>query len=576
MSNKTLYVTAYIDVGIGEPHKTSTWRINQFQTLYNSISIHSDIVIFVCSNTIPLLSAIYNSNPRVKLILFDYSVDSWIYRECLPYSNKLPSNRNTIKDTFLFLCLNQMKIEFVYKALEKTNGQYTHYAWFDFNLPHVFKTPLLTSGLLKSMASFTSSSFLAIPGCIKEKILPSPHYVHWRFCGGVFIGDAASIVNFHTLYVKHFANILKSVDHLTWEVNIWAELEYVHGLHVDWYSADHNDSIIRFPTRLYARKFGGVKQTYNYPYMKDYNPSSAAFICVQTSNSTALPLLVTRYVNYTIVSGGRFVINDAQNIIRTKNIISVLSADLSHTISNVILGEDALGLTANLDARYVGLEDMRIFINPNTGGLEFMAASASYTVDGTIRIVHGVVNLRTCQVECGRLLQPPAHTNCEKNWIPIYVGRDLPNKDRQKWIYRWHPYEIGHLEGDLLVIERSTIVPNLLFERVRGSSVPVWSPYYGCYLCVVHYAERGETGLEYYHMLVKLAADTYDIVGWSTPFYFTRIGIQYCYGFAVLDKMADDAGEIYGFWFSENDGNPGFIKNYSNQFFFVEVGDRDA
>jgi hypothetical protein len=36
-------------------------------------------------------------------------------------------------------------------------------------------------------------------------------------------------------------------------------------------------------------------------------------------------------------------------------------------------------------------------------------------------------------------------------------------------------------------------------------------------------------------------------------FHFTKVGIQYCIGFTIMDdgKMA--------FWFSEHDGNPGLI-----------------
>ena len=105
-----------------------------------------------------------------------------------------------------------------------------------------------------------------------------------------------------------------------------------------------------------------------------------------------------------------------------------------------------------------------------------------------------------------------------------------------------------------------------MFEKVRGSTVAVWSDTDACYICVVHWTNTSAEGaLQYYHMLVKLDV-TYEVMSWSQPFHFFNLQIQYCLGFAI-----DDLTKTYGFWFSENDGNPKFMRSCSSQFFFQRV-----
>jgi hypothetical protein len=76
---------------------------------------------------------------------------------------------------------------------------------------------------------------------------------------------------------------------------------------------------------------------------------------------------------------------------------------------------------------------------------------------------------------------------------------------------------------------------------------------------VVHYCEHvhGAKTLAYYHMLVKLDKEFIPFE-WSNVFHFNRVGIQYCIGFTILD-------EGFAFWFSEHDGNPGFLRIYTGE-----------
>jgi hypothetical protein len=294
---------------------------------------------------------------------------------------------------------------------------------------------------------------------------------------------------------------------------------------------------------------------YDYPEVPGFFPSSASY--VQCENKS---VLVTRYVNYKIGPGGRYTVFHPSGQLQTRNLMSTLSDDFISIIDSQFLDDSTIGIPTYMEgARYVGLEDVRAFKD-----IEFVASSASYTQDHSIRIVRGVI--RDGKIESGIVLQPPngIYTPCEKNWIPILGNKSKPDS----YIYRWHPYEIVCADNKGITnIISSKVIPNTLFEKVRGSTVPMWSD--SCYICVVHWTEEQRAGgtLEYYHMLVKLD-ETYNVIAWSQPFHFTRIGIQYCLGFTMVDA------KTYGFWFSENDGNPQFMRSCSSQFSFVGLDGR--
>ena len=190
--------------------------------------------------------------------------------------------------------------------------------------------------------------------------------------------------------------------------------------------------------------------------------------------------------------------------------------------------------------------------------LKYVATNKSYHKGQKIRIMTGNYSASMAMFESGQVLEPPTDTYCEKNWIPI--GIDDTNK-KERFIYSWAPFEIGELDGDTLKIVLQKPVEDMLLQKVRGSTTPVWSKKDQCFYCVVHYCEHihGAKTLAYYHMLVKMDKDFIPFE-WSKVFHFNRIGIQYCIGFTILEEEEEEEEEsnTFAFWFSEHDGNPGF------------------
>jgi len=546
------FVTAVIDTRSSVKEETLQFKMDHLSQLL--FLLKEPIQIFADRGCAEILKNKYKDCENVKIIVFSVEEESWIYQASMPYKNRLPLTRSATKDTFEHLVWTHMKVEFLQRAIENGEGIF---CWIDPHICHLFSDPLSTVNYLNylSMQKFAKEPFLALPGCWEPKV-PSVDFntVCWRFCGTFLLGDAASIGSLHTLYKHFYPTLLKERNVMTWDINMWAQMESEGVFNPKWYKANHDASIVGIPTSLYSQKLSESENTiveYAYPEVPGFFPSSASYIS---------KTLITRYVNYKIGPDGRYTVFHPLGQLQTINLLSTLSDDLNTLESSQFIDESIIGIPTYMEgARYVGLEDVRIFKSGDN--IEFVASSAAYTQDHSIRIVKGVI--RDGKFVSGVVLQPPngIYTPCEKNWIP------LPTKDC--YIYRWHPYEIIRADknGKTTTVS-SKVIPNTLFEKVRGSTVPVWSDVDSRYICVVHWTNESKGLLQYYHMLVKLDA-TYEVTAWSQPFHFSRIGIQYCLGFTI-----DNLTQTYEFWFSENDGNPQFMRSCSSQFVFLQLDGR--
>jgi hypothetical protein len=161
----------------------------------------------------------------------------------------LPSIRTVEKDTVHYLILQNAKPDFVYRAIQKNIFKTSHYYWIDFGIFHVIRDVPKAQAYLAETAKKECRKGLVIPGC------PAMHAdyfarICWRFCGGVFAGDAESLVTFYETVFCEYADIVKERG-LTWEVNLWAYLESQGKICPEWIQADHNDSILHLPESFF-------------------------------------------------------------------------------------------------------------------------------------------------------------------------------------------------------------------------------------------------------------------------------------------------------------------------------------
>jgi glycosyltransferase involved in cell wall biosynthesis len=138
------------------------------------------------------------------------------------------------KDTRDFLLLQNAKLDLL--ALAKKLDSSTHFAWIDFGVMKITKDP--TSFMTRLRELRPPPSCVLAPGCWNKAPRPA-EIVNWRFCGGFLLVDRESI----PALVERYHDVFRRMKRLTWEVNVWAEME-LRGQRFDWYEADHDDSLI--------------------------------------------------------------------------------------------------------------------------------------------------------------------------------------------------------------------------------------------------------------------------------------------------------------------------------------------
>lgn len=493
---------------------------------------------------------------HIQIQLFDIS-NAWVSKE-IAETLALPRQRNEAKDTFSFLTSGHYKHEMMASVLESGS---THYAWLDFNISKIFGNKTGFRDFFQWTHRFlrTDKPFLAIPGCWskldKEKPQDVLDHVHWRFCGGFFVGDAQSIRDFCQLYRDTFPPFLKEHQTLVWDFNFWSWMEtfYSERWNATWYKADHNDSIYLFSADHYTRVLENpiLKKEYDYPKIDTYYPTSASYLFYRGEH-----WLNTRYVNYWIYPNGCYQFHNGKRLIENKNMLSTLDPETWEPIFYKEVVED-LSFSVTPDTISVGLEDIRLYEWENQ--VKCIAATTGYSPNGKSRMMVGDYDVDTGVIRHGRILQPPhnAESWCEKNWIPLIHG------DKEQFIYKWNPLEIGRIDYETgeFVIEKIIPVSFPLFSKIKGSTVfyDVLSPrsMEDGLLGVVHFTEDYEPR-HYYHMLILLDRDTYSVKNYSETFCFEKLGVEYCIGFTPYERHGLDIK--YTFWISRHDRDPLMIQ----------------
>jgi len=529
------YVTALMRVYEDVPSsiKNLETRLEHFKRL---VDAHVPLVVYVCQEYYPVLQALYAEISHVQLNPFELE-DTWTYQICLPWIDRLPSIRNEPKDTFRFLTLMNAKVEFVAQCVIQNPFNTDHFAWIDFNVFHVLRDIPLATKRLQQLSSVTTDTVrLLLPGCWQPQSGWDGNRICWRFCGGFALGSAATFTNLFDLYKTHLTEYFTKSDCVSWEVNVWAYFEtaYPDQFRTDWYSGDHNDTILDVPLLrppiLKLQVLPNAKSgTYALPSLPNFEPTSSSFLMYNGQ-----PLLNVRYVNYRLTPEGRYIIHHPQGFLETQNVLCTLTEDLSAiTDSKWIANRVELPAT---DEQIQGIEDVRLW--PDTSGsLRFIATQRQWSPSKQNRMMIGFVGTDTYHT-CS-ILEPPFPTGCEKNWIPFVLdGKDVI-------IYQWQPFQIGIVQDNHLELIINRPMPPML-NGLKGSTP--FQPFEGHWIGVIHSSEEGSPR-KYYHYLIVLDRATGLPLKLSQKFIFSRIGIEFCIGFCL-------EGDRIRFWYSQHDRDP--------------------
>jgi hypothetical protein len=435
---------------------------------------------------------------------------------------------------------------------------------------------------------------------------------HWRFFGGIFAGHRTALAEFHDLCRDQFPLFLKQHRKLVWEINYWAWLEAQADTdfwkRVVRYTAEHNDTILsHFSEDVYASPPahqrlldmpGAISNVYDYTRIDHdidnepiFVPSSASYVYDPTRD---IHWLLTRYVNYSQDKWGCYTVRDPHRHIRTRNVLSRLvdsgmDPDIDMVPLDYIEVQDPIDLPINSALAtahnvYLGVEDVRIYLHGTE--LRFIGTTFEYADGSCLRMLEGVIDTESAKMTQSRVLDPPNWTYCEKNWTPVpsmtvpsMAVPSMTNADSNKdiyFVYKWSPMQIGKVRvptadgcattviGPTDIEMDPTADPNVtlpnklyivqthdisdpLFRRIKGSTT-FTRGIDGVLMGVVHFSIDGSPR-KYYHMLLSLDPDTLRPIKYSTPFYFDKIGIEFCIGFTTI-------GSAHHFWISRVDRDP--------------------
>ena len=242
-----------------------------------------------------------------------------------------------------------------------------------------------------------------------------------------------------------------------------------------------------------------------------FNSSSSCIIPDMTGNGYNMNI---RLVNYKIGERGNYLDCDP-NIITINKFIK-LTKEFKVTEDKIFINND------NLDRRYIGVEDIRIF-NENDNSLSFIGTG--YHENDKLGIVVGKYDINENILITNEIKPSFSNNNCEKNWVYVKY------KNETYVIYNWYPIQICKINGNKLELIESKIVPKI-FKYFRGSTCgfeynnEIWF-----ILHIVSY----ETPREYYHA-ITVFDKVLNLSRYSQPFKFEGEKIEYCLSLIVEEN----------------------------------------
>lgn len=249
------FVSAFLDLDEDRSDKSLKSVDNYFEHFSRLASTGISICLFMSKKYMEKIKDICDINPNIYLVSSPYEIyDTWTYKTTKLFPDiKLPEIRSSIKDTYNYLISQNSKFEFMEKAIQINPFNASHFSWIDFGICHIINSQKTLDKLYSFSESSLKDKIFAIPGCWDKNL--SDNFIneifirpYWRFCGGFFVGDKDSILDFVNCYRTYYTKFLQDKKILAWEVNIWTWMEYNNYLKPEFYEANHNDSMLLIPS----------------------------------------------------------------------------------------------------------------------------------------------------------------------------------------------------------------------------------------------------------------------------------------------------------------------------------------
>jgi tetratricopeptide (TPR) repeat protein len=259
------------------------------------------------------------------------------------------------------------------------------------------------------------------------------------------------------------------------------------------------------------------------PWANEFVSSTPSILSMDNGNTFFVNV---RYVNYRIGDQGEYINQDQ---IITKNVLAKLVQDEKgfwDKESEMILSYDVTH-----DNRYVGLEDVRLFLH---GGKIYYSANRGISengLDNKMVIEAGSIDTESGKTMDSCFLTMDGQRDIEKNWV-YFQG-----ENRKKMVYGWHPLILGTVEGSRFIKTHEFQTP-AFFRNLRNSTNgvyvndPVWGEEIWFIAHVVSYEDRRY----YYHMFIVLDKHTLALKKYTKMFTFEKEKVEYTLGFDYNKK----------------------------------------
>lgn len=229
-----LFVSSLYDI-YQNPEQVQFY-IKQFDTLAkNPIAI-----ILFCDKTYYEALPPYNNVIKIHKELNEFP----IYKLFTIDSIKLPSKRNSKKDTKEFLALMNVKMDFLKEACSVSPNKYL--CWIDAGIMKITKETQKVCQFISSINPSIEKG-MVIPGCWEKGRSVPEDEVCWRFAGGFLLIHRESFTQIYQQIFQTINLYISKYQKSTWEVNIWALMEEKYPDNIYWFKADHNDSMFFIP-----------------------------------------------------------------------------------------------------------------------------------------------------------------------------------------------------------------------------------------------------------------------------------------------------------------------------------------
>jgi hypothetical protein len=186
------------------------------------------------------------SNELTKLIKIKKE-EIYLYKYINLLENFNLVSTNPTKDTKEYMFIMCNKTEWIRQAIELNIFNTSNFIWIDFGIKHIFNCE--NDKYIKKIEILNDKVYDKIRiGHIwdlnRDYHTNLYNNISWYFAGGVFGGDIKSLLIFSEKTKEMCIKIIEEKHLIMWEVNVWYLVYKEMPTLFDFYSCDHNSSLI--------------------------------------------------------------------------------------------------------------------------------------------------------------------------------------------------------------------------------------------------------------------------------------------------------------------------------------------